>query len=115
MACVPTEHVELSCGYGVDNDCDGLVDCAQPQCDGRSCAPGKRCGNGSCSRRCIPSEAVETDCADQLDSDCDGKVDCADEDCEGQGCGNDCCWNGAEAECTCRADRCVPSNTCELP
>jgi len=35
--CVPTpgeETMEMSCGDGIDNDCDGLVDCADADCDG---------------------------------------------------------------------------------
>lgn len=42
-----------SCGDGLDDDCDGLIDCAQPSCAGLG--PPERC--------------------DGLDNDCDGMVD----------------------------------------
>ena len=49
-----------TCNDGIDNDCDGLTDIADP-----GCAP--------------PS--VEQDCFDQQDNDGDGLTDCADPDC----------------------------------
>jgi len=58
----------------VDDDRDGLVDCADPDCGtAPACAP------------------VETACANGLDDDGDGRVDCADLDCAGAaGCGPQC-------------------------
>lgn len=38
--CTPTESSETSCSDGADNDCDGLVDIADPDCEGS--------GGGSC-------------------------------------------------------------------
>ena len=35
------------CGNGTDDDLDGLVDCADPDCDGRPCASG-HCVAGAC-------------------------------------------------------------------
>jgi len=47
---------------GIDNDCDGLVDCEDAGC--------------------LPlDECEERDCSDGLDSDHDGLVDCQDDDC----------------------------------
>jgi hypothetical protein len=41
---------EISCNDGLDNDCDGSTDCADPGCDTRACAPaGKKCRSGACS------------------------------------------------------------------
>jgi hypothetical protein len=37
LDCTPTESSELSCDDGVDNDCDLLVDCADPDCVGQPC------------------------------------------------------------------------------
>jgi len=52
--CVPTETPESSCSDGQDNDCDGLVDSADPDC-GSGCFPvGASCvANGDCcSNKC---------------------------------------------------------------
>ena len=85
------------CTDGLDNDCDGLVDGADPDCwqctPGRTqvcatgklgvCAPGQQtCSGvgvwGSCAQTVQPSPEV---CTDGLDNDCDGLVDGADSDC----------------------------------
>jgi subtilisin-like proprotein convertase family protein len=55
----------FACGNGVDDDGDGLSDCADPNC--------------AAEPACVaPSEHV---CNDTLDDDGDGNVDCADSDC----------------------------------
>lgn len=51
------------CDNGLDEDDDGLVDCADPSCF----------SDTACT--------TELDCADTLDNDQDGDVDCADADC----------------------------------
>ena len=43
--CVAPEH---NCANGIDDDGDGMVDCADPDCDGRTCASGKACAAGAC-------------------------------------------------------------------
>jgi len=66
-ACTPTENPEISCSDGVDNDCDGLFDLGDLDCQGGSCAPfgefcvkDNDCCSGSCSkgrpsmRVCLP-------------------------------------------------------------
>ncbi len=53
----------------MDNDCDGLVDCADPDC----------ALNPACA-------SAETDCDDGQDNDSDGSTDCLDSDCVGQPC-----------------------------
>jgi hypothetical protein len=89
---------ETSCGDGFDNDCDGLVDCADPDCKatvagafGQDCATGALVANAKCDYfgtcACPGGQAHETSCGDGLDNDCDGLVDCADPDCTGQSCG----------------------------
>jgi len=60
-----------NCGPdGVDDDCDGYVDCADSDC----------ASNPACSGMCVPAEFGEL-CDDGLDNDCDGYVDCGDPDC----------------------------------
>jgi spore coat protein A len=67
-ACSPTEPgSELTCDDGLDNDCDGLTDTNDPDC-----------------QICVPDETPEQSCFDFNDNDCDGFTDCADiADCEG--------------------------------
>jgi hypothetical protein len=65
-ACEPETHFEAGtwlprCKDGEDNDCDGLVDCSDPDC----VVPG----------------LTEDVCDDGYDDDCDGLIDCADPDC----------------------------------
>ena len=57
--------LESVCGDGLDNDGDGLADCADPDC--------------AITPSCLPQP--ETACDDGLDNDGDGVIDCADSDC----------------------------------
>lgn len=57
-----------NCTDNVDNDGDGLTDCADSDCAGQ------------CSAPAYMAPPVEI-CNDQADNDWDGKIDCADEDC----------------------------------
>jgi len=54
------------CDDGIDNDCNGLIDCADGRC--------------SSNPVCAPSVTPEI-CDDGIDNDGDGSVDCADRDC----------------------------------
>jgi hypothetical protein len=66
--CTPSEPgAELTCDDGLDNDCDGLIDTADPDCP-----------------VCTPTEpGAELTCDDGLDNDCDGLIDGDDADCAG--------------------------------
>ena len=75
---VPAETVVPSpmeiCDDGLDNDKDGLNDCADSDCSADPICP-------------APVSEV---CTDGIDNDQDGKVDCADSDCLGiDGCGTE--------------------------
>lgn len=58
-ACVPaaatctpspaSATTETSCGDGVDNDCDGAIDCAAAACDGQACGTASVCQAGACT------------------------------------------------------------------
>jgi len=85
------QAVESLCGDGLDNDCDGVTDCADPSCanvgcgtSGRICvadAGGCQCGGNGGVR-----EGSESLCGDLADNDCDGETDCADDTCNGATC-----------------------------
>ena len=75
----PPEARETSCADGADNDCDGLVDSADPDC----CADSDRDGTSDCEDGC-PADPAKTSpgacgcgVADR-DSDGDGIADCHD-------------------------------------
>jgi hypothetical protein len=115
---VPSAEI---CGDGLDNDCNGLADCADPACymaagcctpsSTRSCYPGpggtegvgvcaagtETCSAsgtpGKCTGAVVPSTEV---CGDGLDNNCNGLTDCADPACAGKG---TCCAAGATQSC----------------
>jgi hypothetical protein len=62
VICGPPPEVEV-CGNGLDDDADGLIDCADPNCES--------------AEVCDPAE----DCSNQMDDDGDGAIDCGDGDC----------------------------------
>jgi hypothetical protein len=92
----------VSCFDGIDNDCDGPIDCADPtNCDVAT-GPATSCGVGVCASNgnlsCSGGAEVDTctpgtpgvegpqgdaSCTDGLDNDCDGLTDAADPDCSG--------------------------------
>ncbi len=109
------------CDNRIDDDGDGQIDCADPDC-----AMSPAC-------RCVPTAQREygvAACTDGIDNDCDGVADCADSDCRpSQQPDGECC-NGRddngntvidEFACACEtAAQCVgvgnggpfPSNAC---
>jgi len=84
------QSTETSCSDGIDNDCDGQTDCADPNCFG------------------IGTEI----CNDGIDNDCDYLVDCADHgNCDGQlgPSGSLCCSNNGH----CLSDTSCSYNGCQ--
>ncbi|HJK92807.1 MAG TPA: hypothetical protein RMH85_08570 [Polyangiaceae bacterium LLY-WYZ-15_(1-7)] len=105
---------EASCTDGADDDCDGMVDCAdRADCERAACGDfGRACIEGSC--RCPGTREIcgepgdedcdgnvdegcmsggETRCGNGADDDMDGATDCEDAGCEGFSCG------GADTAC----------------
>jgi hypothetical protein len=51
-ACTATQSTETTCNDGIDNDCNGKIDCADAACDGQPCNAGSStwtCKAGACS------------------------------------------------------------------
>jgi hypothetical protein len=71
---------ETDCTDGLDDEGDGLIDCADPDCT----------GVGAC---------IESNCTDGLDDEGDGLIDCDDDECEGEiGCYEADCTDGLDDE-----------------
>jgi len=90
--CGPPESSEIYCGDGVDDDCDGAVDCFDTECEGDPACPGY-CGNGLCD----PLENCNTcpdDCIKKTTGPPNRRYCCGDGVCEGDengtNCGVDC-------------------------
>jgi len=64
-ACPAPPAESSACNDGRDQDCDGLVDCSDPDC----------CGDAACA------ETTMARCANGIDDDCDALSDCRDPDC----------------------------------
>jgi hypothetical protein len=95
------EGTPATCSDGIDNDCDGKTDCADPKCQNVQvacnggvdiCAAGVKLWN--CSTHllglCLPYVPLPEApllCGDGLDNDCNGKTDCDDSACAGKSCG----------------------------
>lgn len=86
------DRVLETCDDGVDNDGDGLTDCADADC-AAVCPVPEICDDGLdndldglidlADPDCQGSPQTETICSDGLDDDADGSTDCADSDCAG--------------------------------
>ncbi len=61
--CTPSAAHEVNCGDGIDDDCDGLIDCADPDCANivcraavNDCDEAEKCTSGVC-----PADAKKSD------------------------------------------------------
>jgi len=100
---VAIDNVER-CDDGLDNDSDGLADCADSDCEWAACEDGNQCTQGKCQNgTCEPT--YELCCNDGIDNDNDGETDCEDLNCETRVCddGGIC----LEGEGTCQAGVCA--------
>ena len=98
-SCSCQAHDEF-CGNDADDDCDLLVDCADPDCTGTfPCA-------------CQPPGSPEV-CTDGQDDDCDKLVDCADPSClvspACQSCTAEICDDGLDNNCDDKIDCADPA------
>lgn len=69
------------CAGGVDEDCDGLADCADPMCAMAACGVGLDGGSA-----CVAGACVELNCSNTADDDLDALTNCADPDCAARAC-----------------------------
>jgi hypothetical protein len=111
------------CTDGVDNDCDGLIDTADPDAfgcpadctdtDGDAYATeGGSCGAIDCDDNdAFINPGMVEDCSDGFDNDCDDLLDCADPDCgTDPACGPVCepvkeiCDDGIDNDCDATVD-----------
>ncbi len=85
--CTPTEDpIEVSCFDGLDNDCNGAIDCEDTSCDGTS-GPPTSCGDGVCAStgqlECQAGTEVDTctpgipstETCNNIDDNCDSSTD----------------------------------------
>ena len=56
--CKPIATTETACSGGVDDDCDGFVDCLDSECDGKPCGNGLTCTGGACRKPCAAGDAT---------------------------------------------------------
>jgi hypothetical protein len=110
------------CGDGLDNNCDGALDCSDVACEGvpgcvcipgvkESCGSGldedcdglKDCDDSDCATNpvCI-CQPLESNCSDGKDENCNGLIDCGDPQCFGTKECSKC--DAAETSCTNTAD-----------
>jgi hypothetical protein len=91
-------QTESRCDDGLDDDGDGRVDCADPDCAGflvcqsdgvEICDNGldddedgkTDCRDNDCAGASACTKSLDEDCANGVDDDNDGRVDCMDPDC----------------------------------
>ena len=89
--CVPADEASRdACHNGVDDDCDGFVDCGD-----FSCSRGPA-GNLCCEGDGQP-EADDERCGNGIDDDCDGYVDCQDFSCSARSGVTVCCGDDGQS------------------
>ena len=114
-SCTPTSSTEVSCNDGVDDDCDGKIDCLDTDCEAKPCEDGDKCTEGEVcgALACKGGKAKSCDDGNACTDDtCDPKTGCANAKKTGGACedGNPCTVND-----TCTDGACTPGspNTCD--
>ncbi len=51
--CLAAENTPALCSNGIDDNCNGLTDCQDPECGGIQCAPGSVCSAKTCTPGCF--------------------------------------------------------------
>jgi hypothetical protein len=95
--CPSPSPLELDCADGRDDDCDGLSDCADPDCQAAQC--GASANSRCCSGRCVDTETDPAHCQG-----CD--LGCA----PGQRCVPVVDDSGSRGACTCTGTSQCPNN-----
>ncbi|MEW5739817.1 MAG: MopE-related protein [Myxococcota bacterium] len=100
---------ETTCNDGLDNDCDGLTDCAESACAGLGCGASRTCVGGSCVAQDAGTvQTSETICNDGFDNDGDGLTDCQEGNTSSSSCWDrTCAANGFKCRsngCECRGN-----------
>lgn len=99
--CTPKGETETSCDDGLDDDCDGKIDCLDPDCDGKTCEDGDLCTEGeTCSKAACNGGAAKT---------CDDGDPCTDDACDPK----KGCTTSPKTGGTCEdGDACTEGDTC---
>jgi hypothetical protein len=109
FACDPETKTKVEiCNNNLDDDGDGLVDCADPGCYALAGGPtGQLC------------QSTETRCDDGFDNDADGQTDCDDTDCAAACGAVEDCDNGSDddgdGDVDCADDDCLGTAACLGP
>jgi len=98
--------VRENCTDNIDNNCNLLIDCDDPDC----------ISDPVC---CVPEPEI---CSDNVDNDCDGLTDCSDPDCFNdpvcEGCRPEVCWDGVDNDCDnlidCEDPDCFNDPACQI-
>ena len=56
--CTAAADSEAECTGGIDDDCDGFIDCLDSECDGQACGDGLTCSGGACRKPCAADDAT---------------------------------------------------------
>ncbi len=76
--CGPAPTVETSCADGVDEDCDGDVDCSDADCSGDPACPPPACDNDGTCEAGEDCNSCSADCASKTNGPPSGRYCCGD-------------------------------------
>lgn len=118
-SCVPTGKTETVCTDGVDDDCDGRIDCMDDDCSGSVCEDGDACTKGESCKNNTCSGGTQINCDDNNEcttDSCNPTGGCEHKPSSGGSCDdkNSCTGPGTCAEGVCQAgpQNCDDGNPC---